>query len=52
MGSFEDSVVEKVLEVFDELPQSSKPVKDSNGIFNWVPLSGIVIGSGTHCSSK
>lgn len=47
MADFEDSIAEKVLEVFDSLPKSSKPVKDGNGVFNWVPLSGIVISSGT-----
>ncbi|KJR82668.1 tRNA-specific adenosine deaminase 1 [Sporothrix schenckii 1099-18] len=37
-----DSIAKAVLEEFDRLPTNRKPAVRSNGIREWVPLSGIV----------
>ena len=49
-----DNIAKAVLDRFDRLPAKSKPVQDSKGKSNWVPLSGIVAESGksiacAHC---
>lgn len=35
-----------VLAKFEGLPSKNKPIKDSNGVAGWVPLSGIVLTTG------
>ncbi len=37
-----DEVAAVVLEQFDKLPLKRKPTIRSNGLHEWVPLSGIV----------
>ena len=46
MGSLEDQIADVVLAKFETLPAKSKPTNDTDGIRNWVPLSGIVISTG------
>jgi hypothetical protein len=42
-----DDIASAVLQQFSSLPAKYKPSKGPNGMFNWVPLSGIVIEKGT-----
>lgn len=37
-----DAIAAVVLEEFDKLPANRKPAVRSNGVSEWVPLSGIV----------
>jgi hypothetical protein len=41
-----DEIAKCVLETFDSLPAKGKPLQRSDGIKEWVPLSGIVLESG------
>lgn len=41
-----DRIATCVLEAFEALPAKCKPVEATAGIFQWVPLSGIVIIKG------
>ena len=43
MGTLEDRVVTAIHEKFYTLPMKSKPRSFTNGIQEWVPLSGIVV---------
>ena len=41
-----DEIAILVLAKFEELSAKNKPIKDANGVSNWVPLSGIVVVTG------
>jgi tRNA-specific adenosine deaminase 1 len=44
-----DAIAEAVQQQFDKLPQKRKPQDRDNGVWEWVPLSGIV-AQGTYLS--
>ena len=45
MGAFHDAIANDVLSAFEALPASRKPRRRADA-HEWVPLSGIVLGTG------
>ena len=43
--TIEDKVADAVLEKYRALPAKSKPVAQAVGIYQWIPLSGIVLST-------
>ena len=46
MSSFEDTIANDVLNVYESLPIKYKPRQRENGVKEWVPLAGIVLNQG------